>query len=98
MRIVSARKGDLGQNLRQILCMPYFQLQSYTFCHVLAKTMYDLFISKLYMFYKVASVTTYEKMERGRKSPEGEGVEREREREREKESPFLFMHCHLLMV
>ena len=31
------------------------------------------------MFYKVASETTYEKMERGRKSQEEEGVERERE-------------------
>ena len=51
-------------------------------------------LSKLYMFYKVASETTYEKMVRGRERKEGEGVKRERERE----SPFLFMHCHLLMV
>ena len=40
-KLLQARKGDLGQNLRQILCMPYFRLQSYTFCQVLAKTMYD---------------------------------------------------------
>ena len=46
------------------------------------------------MFYKVASETTYEKMEGGMKRKEGEGVERERERE----SSFLFMHCPLLMV
>ena len=54
----------------------------------------DIRLSKLYMFYKVASETTYEKMEGGMKRKEGEGVERERERE----SSFLFMHCPLLMV
>ena len=44
----------------------------------------DIHLSKLYMFYKVASETICEKWHRGRKKREKELREREREREKER--------------